>query len=987
MPVARAQQCSSSSPCNPRSLCCSKWGWCGSNVSYCGDGCQNGPCSGGTGSGSASFRRITYFPNWSGIDPSTIQVNHFTHIVYAFAAISPLNYTVVPSEWWTDVSGGLYTRFTSAIKAQNPAVKPILSIGGGDAVSAPRFSYVAATQARRTKFINSAIALARKYGFQGIDVDWETPKGVPERFSALIQDFRAAVDAEAARTGREKLTLSAAIPGKLVLGLESYGHAWTLQNAGNHKVGAPAKGGPTMSYKEIVTFIANASFRRITYFPNWSGIDPSTIQVNHFTHIVYAFAAISPLNYTVVPYEWWTDIYHGLYTRFTAAIKAKNPAVKSVLSIGGGDAVSAPRFSYVSATKARRTKFINSGIALARKYGFQGIDIDWELPKGVPGRFSALISDFRAAIDAEAARTRRAKLTLSAAVTGYAGEIDSCYQMPTLNKVLDWVGIMTYEFHGEWDDMTAQHTALEDKKNPLLSIKGAVAGFIAKGLSRSKLVLGLASYGHVWTLKSAANHGVGAPAKGGPTMSYKDIVKFIAGGATSAFDSPSSSMYAYKGTKWVGYDNPDTIAKKVREIKTKSVLVREGDTAWDISLRFGLTLDELLSLNASIPDPLYPGDELLLPADAVERPRALVALAGVKAKVKGTMRNANFWDVFPPPRNIDSYRKRYRVLLDAMRYVETSFIEPAPVGDDGLSIGPLQISNDYHTDAWWLEHRPPLCYEDCHWSVEHSERTVINYWLRYCPWSLEFHDHETLARTHNGGPGFYRYIKTATYWRKVKSAMRHAGWFRVMPEFDPHLSSTHLHPHAVVAVCHVSDVSALNPGEVGRAIDFIGKRPEYKAIFKFVDDYLKSLIPLTDLTVLLPANIALLRNYTKDQQTTILSYNTIATRYLFRNLTNMPAGTELDTLEGNMVTKRGPKSLPTVTFKGAAKLPSVLAVPNLWVGTDFTIQGTSTLLIPPELLTPEADSIRGAVRGTLRGTVGFALDGAGALLRPLVARP
>ncbi|CAI5536183.1 unnamed protein product [Closterium sp. Naga37s-1] len=220
----------------------------------------------------------------------------------------------------------------------------------------------------------------------------------------------------------------------------------------------------------------------------------------------------------------------------------------------------------------------------------------------------------------------------------------------------------------------------------------------------------------------------------------------------TASPSPSSSPYAREPPQ------------PKKEIKTKSVLVRDGDTAWDISLRFGLTLDELLSLNASIPDPLYPGDELLLPADAVERPRALVALTGVKAKVKGTMRNANFWDVFPPPRNIDSYRKRYRVLLDAMRYVETSFIEPAPVGDDGLSIGPLQISNDYHTDAWWLEHRPPLCYEDCHWSVEHSERTVINYWLRYCPWSLEFHDHETLARTHNGGPGFYRYIKTATYW-------------------------------------------------------------------------------------------------------------------------------------------------------------------------------------------------------------------------------
>lgn len=48
--------------------------------------------------------------------------------------------------------------------------------------------------------------------------------------------------------------------------------------------------------------------------------------------------------------------------------------------------------------------------------------------------------------------------------------------------------------------------------------------------------------------------------------------------------------------------------------------------------------------------------------------------------------------------------------------------------------------------------------------VEHSERTVVNYWLRYCPWALEFDDFETLARIHNGGPQFWRHIKTARYW-------------------------------------------------------------------------------------------------------------------------------------------------------------------------------------------------------------------------------
>ncbi|GJP48706.1 hypothetical protein CLOM_g7987 [Closterium sp. NIES-68] len=184
-------------------------------------------------------------------------------------------------------------------------------------------------------------------------------------------------------------------------------------------------------------------------------------------------------------------------------------------------------------------------------------------------------------------------------------------------------------------------------------------------------------------------------------------------------------------------------------------------------------------------------------------------------------------------------------------------------------------------------------------------------------------------------------------------------------------------------------VCALKAKEVNRAVNSISQRPAYQAIHQFVDDYLKKQIPLTDITILLPANIAALQGYTKDQQTAILSYNTIATRYLFRNLTDIPPGTEIDTIDGNLVAKRGPKGQPIVTFQGAAKLPTALLVPNLWVGSDFTIQGTSTLLIPPDLVAGSGANtassrggigraIGGAVRGTVRGTIG----GVASLFRP-----
>ncbi|CAI5469110.1 unnamed protein product [Closterium sp. Yama58-4] len=184
-----------------------------------------------------------------------------------------------------------------------------------------------------------------------------------------------------------------------------------------------------------------------------------------------------------------------------------------------------------------------------------------------------------------------------------------------------------------------------------------------------------------------------------------------------------------------------------------------------------------------------------------------------------------------------------------------------------------------------------------------------------------------------------------------------------------------------------SQVSALKTKEVDRAVNGISQHPAYLGLHKFVDDYLKSKIPLTDITILLPANIAALQSYTKDQQSTILSYNTIATRYLFSNLTDIPPGTQIDTIEGNLVAKRGPKGRPIVTFQGGSKLPTALVVPNLWVGSDFTIQGTSTLLIPPDLI-PAASttSLRGgigrAIGGTVRDTVRGTINGVGSLFRP-----
>ncbi|CAI5531017.1 unnamed protein product [Closterium sp. Naga37s-1] len=319
---------------------------------------------------------------------------------------------------------------------------------------------------------------------------------------------------------------------------------------------------------------------RMAYFVNWAGMDPSLIPSASLTHVFYAFALIDATTYQVVPSNPAVDVTQGLYLRFNSALKTANPAIKSLLSIGGYSA-GTTTFTNAASSASSRSAFIQSAIHFARSYNFDCLDIDWEYPTGQTALFSALLTDFRAAIESEAASSGRPKLLLSAAVSAYEPTVTQAYDVPTLNKTLDLVNIMTYDLHGSWEAKTGMHTALEDLSNPQLSLKGAMAAWVSRGLDGSKAMLGLAMYGRTWTLASTSSTGVGAAATGpglagsvsqeAGVLFYREISQMVAtGGYKATLHTPSSSMYAVKGNQWVGYDNPSTITTKVNYAKAQS---------------------------------------------------------------------------------------------------------------------------------------------------------------------------------------------------------------------------------------------------------------------------------------------------------------------------------------------------------------------------------------------------------------------------------
>lgn len=97
----------------------------------------------------------------------------------------------------------------------------------------------------------------------------------------------------------------------------------------------------------------------------------------------------------------------------------------------------------------------------------------------------------------------------------------------------------------------------------------------------------------------------------------------------------------------------------------------------------------------------------------------------------------------------------------ALHLVETSGRHGPILGDNGRSLGPLQISRDYFSDS-----RVGGTYEQVS-DLGFARRVVSAYLKRYAPNAWAAGDVVTLARIHNGGPAGARKSATVNYGQKV----------------------------------------------------------------------------------------------------------------------------------------------------------------------------------------------------------------------------
>ncbi|WP_408009957.1 glycoside hydrolase family 18 protein [Pseudalkalibacillus sp. A8] len=355
------------------------------------------------------------------------------------------------------------------------------------------------------------------------------------------------------------------------------------------------------------TEVTENEYRRIGYYAGWSaysGFDVADIDASKLTHINYAFANISKDGKIAVG-DPWVDIENpypgdtesqaikGNFNQLNK-LKKQHPHLKTLVSVGGW--TWSENFSDVALTEQSRTIFAKSVLGFVQKYGFDGVDLDWEYPVngGQPDNinrpedkrhYTLLLKKIRETFNAQSKKDGEEYLLTIASGPSkhHAGNME----LDKLHKYVDYIQLMTYDIHGEWDELTGFNAPLyQDPKSGFFkewSVHDSVQTFIDQGVPADKLVLGLPFYGRMFKQANNANDGLYQPfAGGGKSVSYAALDKeyINKNGFTRYWDDDSHVPWLWNGDTVISYDDAESIGHKTDYIKSKGL---GGAMIWELS--------------------------------------------------------------------------------------------------------------------------------------------------------------------------------------------------------------------------------------------------------------------------------------------------------------------------------------------------------------------------------------------------------------------
>lgn len=318
-------------------------------------------------------------------------------------------------------------------------------------------------------------------------------------------------------------------------------------------------------------------YRIVGYVMGSRGNDLSSIKAAKLTHINYAFASIinGEIAFRYRSPEQEEPLRQNI-KKLTDLRKA-NPGLKILISVGGW--ANCAGFSDAALTPESRELFARSGIRIIEKFGFDGIDLDWEYPGQIGGgevfrpedkeNFSLMLKALRDEFD---------KTQASYLITIASGADEEYFRWTNLGeaqKYLDFINIMAYDFYSGLSRVSGHHSNL--KKTEFsgaipISTEIAVERHIKAGVPPEKLVIGVPFYGRFWRGVPETNHGLYQ--QGSTAGQYKIYTELLNNFVnrntfTRYWDKSASAPYLYSkdSAMVISYDDPESLRLKTNYVK------------------------------------------------------------------------------------------------------------------------------------------------------------------------------------------------------------------------------------------------------------------------------------------------------------------------------------------------------------------------------------------------------------------------------------
>ncbi|WP_115024995.1 glycosyl hydrolase family 18 protein [Synechococcus sp. UW69] len=268
--------------------------------------------------------------------------------------------------------------------------------------------------------------------------------------------------------------------------------------------------------------------------------------------------------------------------------KELNPEVNLGFALGGWTL--SDEFSTAYATQEGRDKFVSETVRIFETYDFFNVvDFDWEYPGGGGkagnavsasdgGNFELVLRDLRTALDDLSARTGR-DFEVSIATAGGQEKLVNL-NLSGIDPYVDFYNVMTYDFHGGWENVTGHQAAMTGDANNY-DVTGAVDVFENAGIELSKVVMGAPAYTRAWgNVADGGTFGYQQPGSGrdatgsfeAGVYDYKDVLNDVITGTRNLYwDDDNKAAFLYDGDEWSSMETTATIAGKAAYVEEKGL--------------------------------------------------------------------------------------------------------------------------------------------------------------------------------------------------------------------------------------------------------------------------------------------------------------------------------------------------------------------------------------------------------------------------------